>query len=149
MRCADGKRLLNSFVMVLVRPTEAHRLRRCVTWHRRHKAAGLRRYAEHGRACARGGSASGVFGAAGRIPLDSDSRPVVQSIAQAPIGCAPPSYHPAFAGLTGDRSDATQTAQRFIVTARQRIMRFGKQHRSHGQADAGHGAQNLRVIWKL
>jgi hypothetical protein len=61
----------------------------------------------------------GVFLAAARVALHGDAGPVVGGVGEAVVGGLAAEHDPRLAGSLGDRRDATQTAERVVVSSLQ------------------------------
>src|SRR5215470_9207183 len=91
------------------------------------------------------GSEGVVFGPAGCVALNRDTRPVVDGVAQASIARVPPQHHTTLAAPSRHRRSPGQSAQSMIVSSLQSFRSFCKQRGKDDPADAWERIEDRHV----
>src|SRR5262245_63449385 len=83
-------------------------------------------------------ASAGIEHRAARIVLDTDARPMIDRLAEAPIARIPHHDLRALATLSRDRRDAGVGAQRGIVAVAEQLRRLGEQDRKSTRLNSSH-----------
>ena len=83
----------------------------------------------------------GIFGAAARIVLNGDTRPVVDGVGEAVVAGLSSDDDAALSGPLGDRRDSCETAQGGVVASLQGIRGFCEQRGEDGPSTPGKDAR--------